>query len=469
MKNGRRTRRTKRNNKTKFTLPLGVVAMYAPYAGPVHAEPSGRERLVHFEFGIKTRGSKSSWIRKSVDYFVDPNVSLSFSKDYYPVDPVVEAKTGLLYEIPKKYAAYANEIRGLVTADVLDHLAERYQPNELLDQKTSIDIVLFAPPSASKKVGAAGIQEATKQSLKDVCRYDLQIDLSRGCPAAISPYGYASPREGCGYCYCHLDDKYGGEKTHSFDQEKASKQLRRLSRLRSAQGKDTKTICIGVNADSGYSFYRTELITLLEFCVHEGLTPVVRSKFLEYDSIVSDLLKRSGGVLVVSLGNDSLEPGLVAHGRTQSVRIADGLRYLKEGVHVVAGVVADPAQLDGGPLFSEALQVAVSLFPSVVIYALRAKSGTLGDQFFGNGFQSRTTRNGQLAYEKQGSQYLAAIVHPSIRKMIGKNRGKVRLCLKSGAGTYCGACHVRGGKGVALKGVKKTSPRRVNTTKRRAQ
>jgi len=200
----------------------------------------------------------------------------------------------------------------------------------------------------------------------------------------------------------------------------------------------------------------------------------VRSKFLEYDSVVSSLLKPSDGVLVISLGSDTLELGAVGQGRTQQARIVDGLRYLRDGVNVVAGVVVDPAQENGGVVFASALAMARAAFDKVTLYALRAKTVAIAELVFGADFKTRTTPTGAPMYERHGGEWVAAYVDPTIARMIGDNRGAVRLCLKSAAGEYCGACHVSGEKGSIRitqpnAAPKPTSSRRRRTARRAAR
>ena len=193
-------------------------------------------------------------------------------------------------------------------------------------------------------------------------------------------------------------------------------------------------------------------MSALDWSHSARVIPLVRSKFLEHDRNVADALIRTSGVVVVSFANESLEPGVIVHGRTQDERAADLERYNADGACGVAGVVCDPAQAYGGPLFEPMLRFAVDRFPRTIIYALRAKSRDIATQCFGNDWETRRAPDGSPTYEHDGNQYVAAYVHPSIAGLIGRvNNGKVRLCLKSAAGTFCGGCHIPGLKGLVAR------------------
>ena len=438
-----------------FLLPPGIEAKICVNYDVVHVVPHGYARLAHVAYTLTQADGSPRW--RSVDYFVDTKAGLNLPPSSYPVDLVLEAKAGVCLEILKRFAGDTDAIRGLVAAHIRDHLGSRYKPDTQPDLETSVKTVKGVKPRAPGVVGTVELKLASKKHFKGICGYVIQAELSRGCPAAITPNWCATPRTGCAYCYDHLLEKYGACETLFFDPVKATQQLRRLRKKLKVDEKTPLTMCIGVNADPGHTIYRTELYQVLHFCVDNGLVPVIRSKFLVYDVNLSAFLISTNGVLVVSLGNDDLEPGTVAHGRTQAVRIADGLRYLKDGVNVVAGVVMDPAQKNGGPLFEMTLKVAVDTFPRVICYALRAKSQEIGRQLFGDDFETRKAPDGSPAYRYEGSQYIAAYIHPTVQKLIGANDGKVRLCLKSSAGTWCGGCHVPGKRGVVLKGLRKAS------------
>lgn len=433
-----------------FLLPPGIEARICPNYDVVHLTPAGYERLAHVAYML-TQVDGQQRLR-SVDYFIKSGAGLDIK---YPVDPVLEAKAGVRLKIIKRFWGHTDAIRGLVAAHIRDHLGVRYQPKMQPDMETSVKFVTKVKPPAPRVVDTTKIELASKKHFKGLCRYDLQLDLSKGCPAAITPGGYATPTTGCAYCYNHLLDKYGAYETLFLDPVNATQQLRRLRKKLKVDEKTPLTMCIGVNADPGHTIYRIELYKVLWFCADNHLVPVLRTKFLEHDTTVANLLKKAGGVLVVSLGNDDLEPGLVTHGRTQEVRIADGLRYLNDGVNVVAGVVMDPAQKNGGPLFEMTLKVAVDTFPRVICYALRAKSQEIGRQLFGDDFETRKAPDGSPAYRYEGSQYIAAYIHPTVQKLINGNNGAVRLCLKSSAGTWCGGCHLPGKRGVVIKGLRK--------------
>jgi hypothetical protein len=463
-KRKKETKKRNHSNSTHFSLPMGIEARYANTAGIVHAISCGMERLAHVEYTLSTtNGQKRSC---AVDYYIKCGRTLLPEVLGNCIDAVFERKISMHLRVPEGFESDVNAIRCLVATDIREHLGGRYQPEVQPDLATKVDIVPRIHPPVPVARGVVEIKNATKQALKSACQYDLHVDLSKGCIAATTPDLCTATEAKCRYCY-GIANSAGAHIIRSIDSQDMHSQLQRIRAKRHPEGKQTKVICIGNKTDPGHKLYRDELIALLDFCITEGLIPVVRSKFLEYDRKVASRLKKAGGTLVVSLGNDSMEPGTIAHGRQQAIRIADGLSYLRDGVNVVAGIVLDPAQVDGGPLFSPALQVATAMFPKVILYALRAKGKKLAGELFGEDFENRIAPDGSPLYERHGSQYVAAHVHSSILNVISTNNGPVRLCMKSTAGTFCGACHIPGKKGLVIKGGMRKASRAPNGARRR--
>ncbi len=447
------------------TANANFLSLYSVKPGVVYAEFPGTTHVAHVTWGVPNSEKTSN-----IDLFLMPDGFDSIRPSDFrtlkraDVDEATERARGMEFQITEAGRPLSDVIRSVAANDVRTHLERKVEHPSLFGpvaahedsvRPSSVSYVESVLPLQPQIEGTAEIHSEGKQNFLPDCLLDLNLDFAGWCPTGITPEGKLAPWNTCEYCYAGYKHK-GYPSYFDVDGKQLIEQINEARARRAEEGKETRFLRLGKRTEAGYSLFKPQLVKALEACVEAGLSIIFPTKFLEYDSEISDLLKRTDATLLISLGNDRLEPGAVIHGRTQEVRIFDGLRYGESGVRVVPYVLVDPTVEDGGPWFSDTLKMARKSFGQVQLLPIRIRYRELGEKVLGS-WDGVTESGPTLFGNGNGQKYevapdhtrLAIGFHRSLSDLISNNSGDVRVCHHNSCGVFCGKCFMTGEKGFA--------------------
>lgn len=453
---------------------LTVMSIYPQYLGVVFASPPGMSHLAHVTY-LK-EGSQVNTNRGSIDYFL---AGRGFENKNFPkTTPIhfvrqelseperaIERNHRINYEIPNSAREFEQAVRRVAIFDVWDFYNKpNYRKPSLEPADAQVNyveqVLSKVRPQARGHVNIDGLWG--KQAFEPECLADLNSDVVHWCITSVTDDWKLSPQLGCDLCYAAYKHK-GYPYYATVNREKFVAQINALTKLRASdrdeEGKPktplpTRYLRISKLTEAGHPLFRKELITTLEACADTGIHAFMPTKFLEYDPQVAELFRKTDSTLLISLGNPKLETGANLRGRTNEVRIADGLRYLDAGVRVVPYVLVNALEEFGGEGFSDNLVKVLDL-PFQGIQLLPARIRYRKHQEIIGGWDSVVGERGiDLLGQACGgcdvtgdSTRLVNQPHESLVNLIGDNTGRVRMCHHSKDCGWCGKCFMSGEKG----------------------
>ena len=165
------------------------------------------------------------------------------------------------------------------------------------------------------------------------CLCENNVDLtSFGCVSGINPQtGIWDKSQECKYCYAFYTRTKSFKFKNSINWNSWKK-----ARIRS------KILRIGKMSEPGRSEDRPTLLKVLNACQEIGFRPILITKLLTFDIEISSLIRQLNGTIHFSLGEDSLEPGIVDYyGMTTEKRIEEAEKYLDDGCNIQLRLVCD--------------------------------------------------------------------------------------------------------------------------------
>ena len=257
----------------------------------------------------------------------------------------------------------------------------------------------------------------------------------------------------CFYCYAAYKHT-GYPNIFKVDKSRLVQQIREAKKERARIGLLTRYLRLGKRTEAGADIFREQILTTLEACLETGISVIFPTKYLAFNRDIAELLRKTNSTVLFSLGNDELELGAVAHGKTNEWRLEQTGKYISARVRAMPYMLVDATKENGGPWFSQNLQKALQ-FPQVQLIPIRLRhrevirkilgcpDNILGEQgidMFGKHF-------GGYERLKDGTR-LHSFVHPSLEKLIDNNNGNVRMCSHNLSCTWCGKCFMSGEKGI---------------------
>lgn len=446
-----------------------VLGLYSNNPGVVYAEPPGAKHLAHVTWFDYLRGRDSN-----IDYFLvqkeglTPNEAVQLNGAAGGGE--IEGKLDFRYRILNGMRDHTDLIRAVAVRDVGGFMsrkeARRTKQPGLFDKPSKRKQREYLFPGNGKVIefvdgfvngpkvcfeGEAHIQGTGKQDYYPGCILDINLDFARWCQSGITPDGKLAPWNSCFVCYsAHTHSGF----PYAFRVDKGSlrEQIKAIRAQRESEGKPTRYLRLGKRTECGSKPFRGNLVRTLEACADEGIKCIFPTKFLEFDSVVAELLRRTDSSLLVSLGNDELEQGPVLYGRTQEVRVEDGIKYKEAGARVIPYAMVDGAKEDGGEYFDKALRLARSKFERVQLLPVRSRHEAKSKQILGgwhnliaDSEQAKLFDEEEGAYEKSGDHTRVCMrLHPSLKELIGDNTGNCRMCHHSSQFEACGMCFMTG-------------------------
>lgn len=298
-----------------------------------------------------------------------------------------------------------------------------------------------------------------KGQFGDPCIIDLGLDQALGCPNNITPDGFYEPEELCGYCYAFQNGPSFLDTLFNFDvpellerfQKKVADLSQKEGNERLKQGGPVH-FRIGQLTDGAtpptlkkFPGFRDNLAIMLEALVKYRETrdsaATFPTKLLAFDEDYVPLLKKGNVSVMYSFGVESLETGAVRHDFGFDRRAEEALRYadagVKTGFYIAANIAEDAEQMhpDARRMFEfyqkhdDKMVVQFLDFRVTKKMIAKAITGHSWNELLANGQDSMFGGCCTGAWHKTGQNYLAAThTHPSWFRLVGENKGRVRLC-----------------------------------------
>ena len=317
------------------------------------------------------------------------------------------------------------------------------------------------------------ILEGGKQDFVDKCKLEANIDFSKGCITSWIPgknssfdgeyfYNYFSfPWGECEYCYA-IDKHESFPKTiYLFDKKALTEELKGGAKLvfgsEETLGRPVKTLRFGKRTESWTPFTENEFVQTLEAMTETGTRGVIPTKFLPFDKILGDLFIRTNSSALYSVSPfEHLEVGAIMQNSTNEWRMEQARKYREMGVDSQYYLLTTP-HLAPGNFERKILEDAEKHKMIVQVLPLRPKSKAICLQTTGqewnflknknpgqNNFNSFLEEN-ESSYIYFDGQLVLKEIHPEWKKIIGNNKGKVKMCHHDDQTIYCGGCSPKGG------------------------
>jgi hypothetical protein len=472
-----------------------IVGVYPMKEGVVFAQLPGTERIARVawkgRYGDEVQSGQIDYFivkdEGRVDSFLSPSqVERGWDN---PVNRGFEKKFVLDYQIMNRFRELEPTIRAVTSVDIESHLNIKgagqllfdYVPRKENDLNPELKIDYVAAPTSRfnptkgliEKTRHANVIITGKQDSHEDCILDLNLDASTWCFSGITPEGFLAPWQRCLYCYASVYDQYESNKDYpivwDINRKQLLEKLTDAVKTRRSQGKPSRYVRFGKMMDMGAPHLHDSLLQALAAMKKFHLSAIFPTKALTFYSDLADSLRTTGSSLLMSLDNDELSPGMVAHGMTQDERIRVAQEYSRRGVKTSFYCLVDASQKDGGPLFEESYRRALESGLSVQVLPLRVYSRRrnkkdisekiLQEKILGPNWRKSyyeiksgadglfTKKDETLVRGERGSVIYPSRIHLSILNQVGNNQGKVRMCFDGPCGSYCGACHMKGHTG----------------------
>jgi len=485
---------------------FNVIALYVSnYPDVYSALPRSIDgkHLMHVQYGFQKRNSA-----------IDLYLVKTPSKDGYNLKRTIDSRNVSLDESAIQYIFDTQNVRLQIVDDIKNSSLEKN-----LRKILATDIGQFTKnPSINKgwslidyypeiipvtSIGYSNpeyLLQGGKQEFIDGCVLDANLDFvtaNADCIAAFVPGKHASFSDGkfigfyvqsdagCTYCYAernHLEPYpkrfiqieplrlYNDLRNWNINNylPKDMQEERRVAATVAAGLGAVRVLRLGKRTDDGAIYNRTQLITTLETCIRTKTRPVLTTKFLEFDSHLVSLLKKSQISLMYSITDfydseriDEFEFGPVLHGCDTLWRIEQAKQYALAGVNTGLFIATDVVykksvafynKLDSfvnDKLKVQILDAKITKKSKGVPEVITGRTwdelkGPLRMVSSGNLFGKETFR--QIGgYSKQGSKLKPDVIDPELERFIGANHGEKRLCNINSNNMWCGTCGIYNG------------------------
>ena len=335
------------------------------------------------------------------------------------------------------------------------------------------------------KYSDRGILTPGKPEFVSVCGLEANIDFSKGCVAGWIPQEGATfdshtfknffldPFSECDYCYASPKHKTFPKTIFHLDRDRLKAELLGDACLEYGSdkkyGKRIKVLRFGKRTEAASQLTRQPLIHTLEACLETGTKTVLPTKFLKFNRTVADLLRRTDSVVLYSIGNDEDEPGACAYGCDNEWRLSQAISYkvaaVNTALYLLMNPHAPPQKRDIKVLDkAKSLGMSVQLLPERFTSKCRMKKVTGFEWDFLKEHphhQLRENKNKivqqtEALYDFEGQEYMGSYyvasgvaipqaIHSSWTKIIGNNKGRIRMCHHNKKTVWCGSCFLKPG------------------------
>lgn len=371
----------------------------------------------------------------------------------------VDVRNDIKYDMLAGFE-HKEEVLNLIRRDVLEFCEEEARK----PTGTRIELVEeIKPKMILREIKQKELLRGGKQEYVPSCGLDANLDFSYGCISGMVNGGFLDVFAECDYCYSVYNHKTFSKYIVHIDKEQL------IEELKGGYGKQwfkngtmlngpVSVLRLGKRTESGSKYTLDKLVTTLEACQEAGTRAVMPTKYLEFNKEIAELFKRTKSSLLYSIGWDELERGACSHGCNNEFRIEQAIKFKEAGVNPIIYLLID---LPYPPTKRELDIIKKAEEQKLRIQLLPVRMGDsetalkITGKAWGN--LKKPLSHLQLAlkgisYDVCGGGYasnagtlIAQEKDPYWLKLVGNNKGNVRMCHHDEKETYCGNCFLKGG------------------------
>lgn len=331
-------------------------------------------------------------------------------------------------------------------------------PEKYIDKLTKPKIVLSKPPKNFARLG--------KNAYAPICKFDVGVDLAKGCSFNITPNLTFDLSQRCSYCYASHENNIPfisslynisrGDFKNRFIELFEEKGLNKQKNIGLRLGQTVEMMVQkGLHVVEGFqddlSLILEDIISLKE--AGYKLNVSLPAKATDFDSYLSKLMIDAGLSFQVSVAYEELEPGPVAWGYNALKRLEDGLKYKLAGVQTSSFVATDVTrginflqpEAKLAMKFQEDYDLDLQFIDMRIVKKKHAPliAGDSWDNL------KKPPQQKSIDWIPDGRYHLlkqgvlgANFVHNDFLNLIKNNRGNIRVCYTHGAPNLqkCGSC-----------------------------
>lgn len=426
--------------------------------------------------------SKLSRIVEDASYYIKIHDSKDIINEEHN-NKETDKNFGIRTEILKGFSGLSGAIMRAVRSDVVDYCKNPYNKErwgkEFDDWAGVFYVDKFVPKTKANIITLKPnnfIIRRGKGQHKDhlICGIKVATEFGRGCLSNLGNDGTYNPDGRCRYCYGKAKNspfflKYvydSNIETIANAFENRSDFVRKGERVLWRLGITTDPfIPSAIRKRWGLpNFLEKCLLTAMHLNKNGwDISPIVLSKYPEFDPYMAELLIKSNARLFGSVGLDCFEEGAAAWGFDTKNRLRNIIKYKKAGVDAGISLVTDMRKPIKGRWENDPLESIIRKCSekeiNLMIIGLRAKNPEVVYAFTGESkSELKRAVGGQMNLEGETmigyrirSRYNAGevvheVIHPDFKELVrnSKSKGKVGLCSSPGGEEACCGCFVHG-------------------------
>lgn len=337
-----------------------------------------------------------------------------------------------------------------------------------------VDRIEVSPKFVPRASHLDELAKAGKGTYGNICPIKIGTDIMRGCISAITPEGRFDLRKRCLECYAHQNVIPALDTILLFNKDTY---LRRINKKIEKLGlKEEKVVYIRLGQRTeinippvlrilpGYiDNLKIVLTALAELAQQRDTRVAMPTKIPDFDDETIDLFKKANVTVLPSSGIEKFHEGITDLGYPLKVRLEKALELAQRGVKTVVYPMVDITRGEES-MYEDSVRATEFYFKHENDFAGlqyldgRITNKDLAEMMGGGPWNQlryclpRESKQGHFQQDlflEEGRFYLtgqtyltARITHPYWLKIIGDNKGKIRLCsthVKDG-NRKCGKC-----------------------------
>lgn len=280
----------------------------------------------------------------------EEGIQLALRRLNHIPDPPQDADR--FYDISCQYLAvpYAGELIRVIRHDIWDYCSKKDPASgPKLRKKTSGDSfqeveALDLDFTYRGSIAPTASLMRAKGQAYDICRLEIGIDISSGCVVAVNPDGWHVPGARCAYCYdMYLNGAPIQSSMYRLTSQGVADGLRTRIQEWAYAGNKRVYLRFGQRVDSMMPEAFRERLGLPDNTkiVLEGIARVAQerdvrtavvTKLPEYSPARVEQLRKAQATLLVSVGWESLESGVLALGYPVVRRLEEAQKFAESGI-----------------------------------------------------------------------------------------------------------------------------------------
>ncbi|GBE20434.1 hypothetical protein BMS3Abin17_01175 [archaeon BMS3Abin17] len=383
------------------------------------------------------------------------------------------------YEIRKDCKHLEQEAYNLTAADIADFCGVKFaKKSRDLPVKETVDKII--PVTKLGLITPTRMLWGGKQDFVPDCGLEANIDFGKGCISGFIPGEessfdgeffrghFFSPGGECGYCYAGRKHKTFPKNIYKFDKKRLLEELAGDCILEfnsnKKLGRKVEVVRFGKRTEAWTPFTSSNFIESLEAMTEVGTRGVIPTKFLPFREDIAKLLKKTRSNLLYSIGFDDLELGASLHGCNNDFRLEQAVKYKEADVNssiylLIAAHMPIEEREKNILEFADKHKLTIQLLP------MRFTERNLALKVTGTSWEVLKDLQKKLFKDKHNeirgsyifrdNSLICKEIHTQWLKLVGNNKGKIRMCHHDDELTYCGGCFQKAGLITKTVGVEK--------------